>query len=274
MSKKFIYNLIFFLLFINILTGCSTIAVHSENLMKSRLKNNDITRFIHNDNEYIILNDTYNPEQLGQKISSIDQIRVVNLKGHILTSEPFDQHLLTYLDTMNKLNTEHSQFILTYYNVYLPLENNTNLIVDINGSYHKAILADTITQEDVIFTFILPGTIDDPERTMLIGPLHDAFKLNPINPTQIIFDNTIYQITTEQVLPEDLDEFLSAFYEKIKLSVDNTQILEQAGFFDIEWIHTAAQATWFYGDIFKINNVDPNVSFAVKVNNNYYKVAK
>lgn len=155
-----------------------------------------------------------------------------------------------------------AKYIIPFLNVYADSNHASNLIVDVNGEYHKATLNNQLTGAETIFDFRIAA-----EKAA------GDFELNPTNATQIICDNRVYQVTTETVSKEQLENYMDILAEKVIFDADTKLPLTKEKMNQIDWTGNSSEQmreSWFYVDVYEISDTDPAVAVAVKVNNQYH----
>ena len=155
-----------------------------------------------------------------------------------------------------------AKYIIPFLNVYADPNNASNLIVDVNGGYHKATLSNQLTGAEIILDFRIAA-----EKAA------SNFELNPTNTTQIICDNRVYQVTTETVSKGQLGKYMDILAEKVTFDADTKLPLTKEEMKQIDWTGSSSEQTresWFYVDVYEISGTNPADAVAVKVNNQYH----
>ena len=134
---------------------------------------------------------------------------------------------------------------------------------DVNEGHHKAILTEKITTQDTIFDF----------TSLKHESLSNQFKINPENATQLICNDTVYQVTSETVSDSELGNYITAVAEQITFDSDTKKPLSKDELNSIDWFGKDSKKRdfWVYSDIYEISGIAVTEAVAVKINNQYYK---
>lgn len=138
------------------------------------------------------------------------------------------------------------------------------LTVDVNGSFHKAILADKISEKDTLIQIEKPNEDNN-------------FTINKENCTQLINGNAIYQITNEVVTSDQTEKYLDIIAEKVLFDMNTKLPISKSEQNQIDWTGEKSQniqrVNWFYQSVYTIKGQQPDTAVAIKINNEY-RVAK
>ena len=200
-------------------------------------------------------------ENLGEWIGYIRQLVAVDNTGAIIVQENIEDATFHALSDLAE-KAPDAKYIIPFLNVYADPNNASNLIVDVNGEYHKATLSNQLTGAETIFDFRIAAEKASSD-----------FELNPTNATQIISDNKVYQVTTETVSKEQLGNYMDILAEKVIFDADTKLPLTKMEMNQIDWTGSSSEQTresWFYVDVYEISDTDPADAVAVKVNNQYH----
>lgn len=223
------------------------------------LNEEDITLFNYKDEEYTILNDTVANNDLGGWVGYVRQFVVVNEEGKILLQENIEN--ISFKNLSNLANTvPEAKYIIPFLNIYSPKKDSNHLIIEVNGSYHKAIPSEQVTDQDLKLDFRSDKGNDD-----------NNYQINPQNATQLISNNKIYQVTTETITREKLGGYLDVLAKPVVFDEDNKHPLTQEELNKISWSgEVSHRIQWFYSEIYEISGVNIDDAIAVKINNQYY----
>ena len=103
--------------------------------------------------------------------------------------------------------------------------------------------------------------------------LSNQFKINPENATQLICNDTVYQVTSETVSDSELGNYITAVAEQITFDSDTKKPLSKDELNSIDWFGKDSKKRdfWVYSDIYEISGIAVTEAVAVKINNQYYK---
>lgn len=166
--------------------------------------------------------------------------------------------------TVPVLNKEN--FLLELTATVFPLVISIVMIltVDVNGSFHKAILADKISEKDTLIQIEKPNEDNN-------------FTINKENCTQLINGNAIYQITNEVVTSDQTEKYLDIIAEKVLFDMNTKLPISKSEQNQIDWTGEKSQniqrVNWFYQSVYTIKGQQPDTAVAIKINNEY-RVAK
>lgn len=225
------------------------------------LNHGDVTQFTYKGDRYTILDDTMKNENLGEWLGYIRQLVAVDNTGAIVVQENIEDSTFHALSDLAE-KAPDAKYIIPFLNVYADPSNASNLIVDVNGEYHKATLSNQLTGTETIFDFRIAA-----EKAA------SDFEPNSTNATQIICDNRVYQVTTETVSKEQLGNYMDILAEKVIFDADTKLPLTKEEMNQIDWTGNSSEQTresWFYVDVYEISDTDPADAVAVKVNNQYH----
>lgn len=249
----------------SLFSGCSfvkeQIKEYADDKEPCVLNHGDVTQFTYKGDCYTILDDTMKNENLGEWIGYIRQLVAVDNTGAIIVQENIEDATFHALSDLAE-KAPDAKYIIPFLNVYADPNNASNLIVDVNGEYHKATLSNQLTGAETIFDFRIAAEKASSD-----------FELNPTNATQIICDNKVYQVTTETVSKEQLGNYMDILAEKVIFDADTKLPLTKEEMNQIDWTGSSSEQTresWFYVDVYEISDTDPADAVAVKVNNQYH----
>ena len=244
------------------LAGCSLhdkIKEYSSNKEQCCLNTENATQFVYKGNDYTILEDTVSNGGLGEWIGYIRQLIAVDETGKILLQENIETATFQMLADLADKASE-AAYIIPFLNVYAAPNTDDYLIVDVNGGYHKAVI--NIKDTDTIFDF------KDTEQSM-----SGKFKINPRNSTQLLCGGTLYQVTSDTILNDELGSYIDILAESVTFDTETKRPLSKEDLSKIDWYGENAgqkREQWFYGDICEICGTDKTEAVAVKINNCYY----
>lgn len=251
------------------LGGCAPlqqrIAEYSDGKEPCYLNAEDVTQFTYKGNRYTILNETVPNSRLGEWVGYIRQLVAVNEAGEILVQADIEAAAFQSLADLAD-SAPDAAYIIPYLNVYAAPDDASCLIVDANGSYHRAILSSECTEADTVFAF----------RTAA-QTAGNAFTINPQDATQLLCDGAVYQVTTEKVSADQLGNCMDILAETVTFDADTRLPLTKKELTGIDWFGTDSDShreRWFYMDVYEIEGISVNEAVAVKVNNQYYRAQK
>lgn len=246
-----------------VLTGCSLqdkIKEYSKDKEECLLNSENVTQFTYKGDSYTILEEKVPNSSLGAWVGYIRKLTVVNEEGKILSQENTETADLSLVTDIED-NDFQDTYVIPFLNVYAAPNDDTFLIVDARGEYHKAILSRDVTEAHEIFQYKAGGESEG-----------GSFELNPQNATQLIRNDTIYQVTSESVSQEELGNFLDMIAEHVTFDVDTKLPLSNEELMQFDWSGTESgkREDRIYQKIYEISGVDSNEAIAVEVNNKYY----
>ncbi len=253
-----------FLGFCIIFTGCSSIQnminKYSDSKEQCLLNDNNITQFEFDGKSYTILEDAVTEKSLGEWVGYIRKMAATDDSGAVLIQENIESTSFRSLADLSE-KSPNAKYIVPFLNIYSSSEYEGYLLVDVKGSYHKAVLSDEITEADIIFDF---KTATDN--------INSNYKLNPENATQLISDDVIYQVTDEKISDEKLGKYIDFLAERVVFNAETKKALTNDDLNKIDWTGTSDEKreSWFYADVYEISGIDTAEAIAVKVNNQYY----
>ena len=246
-----------------LLSGCSLVQeqmkAYADGKEHCVLNSGDVTQFTYQREPYTILDDTIKNENLGEWIGYIRQLAAVDDTGAIIVQENIEDAVFHSNLADEALG---AKYIIPFLNVYADPNNASNLIVDVNGGYHKAIPSNQLTESEMVFDYRALAETADSD-----------FEVNLTNATQIICDNRVYQVTTETVSENQLGDYIDILAEKVIFDAETKIPLTKAEMNEIDWTGSAGVQTresWFYVDVYEISDTDPADAVAVKVNHQYH----
>lgn len=266
-SKKQAAIILATLLITSTITGCGTlqnkISEYTSTKEQCELNPNDITKFSYKEKDYIILEETVSNAELGEWVGYIRQYVIADKTGRILDKENVEDTSLQMLEDLGKKETEET-YMIPFLNVYAT-DETACLIVDANGSYHKAVSVENFKETDTVFQFQKGNQREG-----------SGFQINPEDPTQLLCNEEIYQITSETVSREELGNYLTVLAQNITFDMDTKKILSKEESLDIDWTGEKGEqqrVNWVYKEVYEISGTDILNAVAVCINNKYH-VAK
>lgn len=247
-----------------LLSGCASfqqkIEEYSADKEQCFLNMENVTQFTYKSQNYTILEDTVSNGSLGEWLGYIRKLAAINENGKILIQENIEKTTFKSLaDLTEKAPT--AAYIIPFLNVYAAPDDTTNLIVDVNGGYHKAVLSDTVTDECTVFNY----------KNTNQGK-NGGFEVNPNNATQLIRNNVAYQVTSDIISEDELGSYIDIIAENITFDVDTKKPLSKEEMNSIDWYGTNNQSreNWVYVDVYEVASKDASEIVAVEVNNQYH----
>lgn len=263
MNKKI--SLLFSLLVLcSLFSGCTIlheeINEFSRDKVSCYLNTVDVTQFTCKDQKYTILNETVSNGDLGDWIGYIRKLAAVDEGGRILLQENIvDATFQTLADLSEKASD--AAYIIPFLNVYTAPNDNSYLIVDVNGGYYKAIPSEAVTNENVVFDYKDTGKSTSGK-----------FTINPKNATQLICDGVIYQVTPEIVDSDKIGTFLAALAQNVTFDNDTKKALSKEELNRIDWSgqNNQGRTNWIYAGVYEVTGIESTELVAVEVNNQYH----
>lgn len=250
------------------ITGCSIfekgIDEYSKNKEECVLNTDNVTQFTYKGDNYTILDEMLSNSELGEWVGYIRKLAVIDSNGEILLQQ--DTEKATFKTLADIADSEpEAAYIIPFLNVYtLKGKNTPELIVDANGSYHKAVPGRSVTDKDIIFRF------NQKTKENIAGD----FSINTQDCTQLLCKDKVYQITDEIVSDETIGEYIDmiaksyTFDSETKLQIPNEEL------YHIDWSgkeqHSQKREQWTIGDIYEIVGKDRTDSIAVEINSEYH----
>lgn len=246
------------------MVGCvplqNKIEAYSNDKVVCYLNTENVTQFDYQSKNYTILNDTVSNSDLGDLVGYIRQMAAVNESGQILFQENMiEVSVQTLADITQK--APDAAYTVPFLNVYAAPNDNSYLIVDVNGAYHKAVPTKSITEADAIFDYKAAAKNSS-----------NAFVINPENATQLICDDITYQMTEETIATEKLGNFLAVLAQNVTFDADTKKPLSKNELNRMDWAGENHQRreNWFYTDVYEVRGFAVSEAVAVEVNNQYY----
>ena len=249
-----------------ILSGCSIIDnqidKYSSDKEQCYLNQLNVTEFTYLQNDYIILDEICSNENLKEWVGYIRKMVAINENGEILLQEEINSSLISSIKDL--ASEKDAKYVLSFLNVYKENDSSDNLIIDINGSYHKCIKKVNFTSDKAVFDYKKHGNSDALNN----------FKINENNATQLINNEAIYQVTTKVLDKNQLGNYLDIIAENVTFDDNTNQVLSKDQLLEIDWLGENKDTSitiWMYLDIYEIIDIDSSISVAVKINNEYYQ---
>lgn len=140
----------------SLFSGCSFVKEQIKEYANDKepcvLNHSDVTQFTYKGDCYTILDDTMKNENLGEWIGYIRQLVAVDNTGAIIVQENIEDATFHALSDLAE-KAPDATYIIPFLNVYADPNHASNLIVDVNGEYHKATLSNQLTEAETIFDF-------------------------------------------------------------------------------------------------------------------------
>lgn len=246
------------------LTGCSfqdKVNEYSKDKEECLLNTENVTQFTYKGDSYTILEETVPNSGLGAWVGYIRKLTVIDEDGKILQQENTEAADISSLKKIAD-SDDKAAYIIPFLNVYAAPNDDTFLIVDARGEYHKAVLSRDVTEEQKVFSYRAGGEAEG-----------GSFVLNPQNATQLIRDNIIYQVTSQQVSEAELGNFLDMIAERVTFDVETKLPLSEEDLKKIDWSGTESREREdrMYQGIYEISGVDSSEAVAVEIDGNYYR---
>lgn len=246
------------------LTGCSfrdKVNAYSKDKEECLLNTDDVTRFTYKGDSYTILEETVPNSSLGAWVGYIRKLTVVDENGKILQQENTEAADISSLKNIT-IDDAGAAYIIPFLNVYAAPNDDTFLIVDARGEYHKAVLSSNVTEAQTVFQYKAGGNAEG-----------GSFALNPQNATQFIRGDVVYQVTSQQVSESELGNLLDMVAERVTFDTATKRPLSNEELKKIDWSgnESGDREDRMYQGIYEISGVDSNEAVAVEVDGNYYR---
>lgn len=271
MIKKMILLVVAILLMGASMTGCSVLEKGIDEYSKDKeecvLNTDNVTQFTYKGDSFTILDDTLSNSELGEWVGYIRKLAVIDSNGKILLQQDTEKATFKTLADIADSKPD-AAYIIPFFNVYTVKDGNTQeLIVDVNGGYHKAILNSFVTDKDTIFRY--------NQKTEATA--EGEFTINTQNCTQLLCGDKVYQITDETVPYENIGEYIDIIAESYTFDNDTKLQIPKEELYHIDWSgkekSSQKREQWTIGGIYEILDKDRTDSVAVEVNSEY-RVAK
>ena len=231
------------------------------------LNTDNVTQFTYKGDSFTILDDTLSNSELGEWVGYIRKLAVIDSNGKILLQQDTEKATFKTLADIADSKPD-AAYIIPFLNVYTVKDGNTQeLIVDVNGGYHKAILNRFVTDKDTIFRY--------NQKTEATA--EGEFTINTQNCTQLLCGDKVYQITDETVPYENIGEYIDIIAESYTFDNDTKLQIPKEELYHIDWSgkekSSQKREQWTIGGIYEILDKDRTDSVAVEVNSEY-RVAK
>lgn len=262
MKKCFILAFITVLI-CSIFAGCSLTKGKDnlKNVKECELDSGDVTKFTYDKKVYRILNENVSDDKIGSIVGSIKKVAILNKNGEIIGQVDIGFKELSKV----KEKYEDAAGIVNFLNVYKSADSDSYLIVDADGNYKKAVLADTVKDEKQYFNY--KECIKSSEDT-------GDFTVSSENAAKILSGSITYDVTDEIISKDKLDTYLSCISKDITFDKDTKKPLstKELSKVDVSGKNESSQNRdeWFYTDVYSIQGVDENSAVAVKINEKFH----
>lgn len=245
------------------MSGCSLlkneIAERKSKREYCTLNEKDATVFTCGGTEYVILQDTVEKDTLGAWVGYIQKLAALNKKCAVL-----ELWELNLSEASTKELPFDTAYVIQYLNIYQNSKDNQELIIDVNGGFHKAI--PKAQADDAVSVIRFEEAQAEPAGDITI---------NVNNCTQLLYGSSVYQITETAISKNELDTYLSVigtnkvFDSRTNLEIPRSDLKKV----EIEPGELSKQERidWTYGTVFSIVNIDKSQSIAVEINNQYLR---
>lgn len=267
MKKKAFIFILAAVLVSGLLSSCSVLRREIEQYSSDKeeciLNSDNVTQFTYQEKSFTILNDTVTKKDLGAWVGYIRQLAVIDASGKILLKQ--DTKKATIKTLADIADKEPNAFaVIPFLNVYETKDNaEKNLIVDVNGRYHKAVQTEAVKNSDQIFRY-------DQEQFKTASA---NFTVNPKDCTQVMRADHVYQITDTPVSDEQIGEFLDVIAQSIVFDKETKLEIPKEDLLKIDWGGKGSsqqqRESWAYGEVHAIQNTDVSDSVAVEINSEY-----
>ena len=241
MPKTLFLVIVYFLIFT--LTSCS---LYNDNYPTCEFIDSYIT--VKCDlKDYTILDETVDEINIGEKKYKINQYIIVDENNTVLG---FEKSLLDF----KKIKQKYSKVkdTISVRSLYSNKNNDSELIIDVNGNYHRAILSDQLKGEKVYE----------------YQSIEQNFSINYENVTQLISEDKIYQITDQIISDDEIGDFVYILAKSIIFDADTKKEITNKELLQVDKNVDQKRTHWIYGDVRILKNGKNN--YAVKINNDYH----
>ena len=242
------------------LSGCSLLDKEIANRKSEReecvLNELDASLFTYDGTEYRILEDTVDRNQLGSWVGYIQKYAVLDEQYAVL------KMLKMSLTELKSALPDTAIYLILYLNIYNQ-KDSKDLIIDVDGGYHKAVPQDQAGDAKVI------------EFKALQTEGEGQITVHEDDCTQIWIGNSLYQITDVKIGNEELGEYIGVlavnkvFDTETKMEISRDDLIK----IEIEPGELSKQkrSSWTYGMIYSISGTDQGDAIAVQINNEYLR---
>ncbi|MFP3153451.1 NisI/SpaI family lantibiotic immunity lipoprotein [Lachnospiraceae bacterium ZAX-1] len=260
--KKIVSTMVVFLLCFG-MSGCSLLENEIADRKSEReyciLNEKNATIFTYGGTEYVILADTVEGDSIGAWVGYIQKFAVIDKQGAVLELREIE--LSEFAASALPDGTAH---VVQFFNIYEESGDGQGLIIDVDGSFHKAISKEQLDDSLAVISYKEWQDVSDGE-----------WKISAGNCTNIVYNERVYQITDSTINESELDTFLGVigtgkvFDSKTKLEISKSELGK------IETLpgelSKQERTSWTYDTVFSIVNTDTNKFIAVEINNKYLR---
>ena len=255
--KNMLVSVVLMSLLCFLIAGCAPLENRINEFSKDKilcyLNTENVTQFTYKAHNYTILNETVSNGDLGDWAGYIRKLAAVDEGGRILLQENIvDATFQTLADLPEKASD--AAYIIPFLNVYTAPNDNSYLIVDVNGGYYKAIPSETVTNENVVFDY------KTTEKKT-----NGKFTINPENATQLLCDGVIYQVTPETVDSDKIGTFLAVLAQNVTFDNDTKKALSKEELNRIDWSgqNDQGRTNWIYAGVYEVTGIESTELVAV-----------
>lgn len=244
--------------------GCTSLKKEADSRRSEReyciLNENDATAFTYAGTEYIILEEVIERDALGAWVGYIQKFALLDNQYAVLELREVDLSNAS----MSNLPDE-TVYGVQFFNIYCEKETEgQNLIIDVNGDFHKAIPKEQLNDTAIIISFKELNAVSD-----------GSIAIHSEDCTQIVYADGTYQITEIETSESELDAYLGVIgAHRVFNANTNREILEGTlGKVEIVPGELSEQVriSWNNGAVYSINSIETSQLIAIKINDKYLR---
>lgn len=245
-------------------SGCSLLENEIDNRRNEReyctLNKKDATIFTYSGKEYAILEDTVARDALGSWVGYIQKFAVLDKQNAVLELRDVELSESAIGNIPDK-----AAYVVQFFNIYLDKDTDgQNLIIDVDGGFHKAIPKEQANDTSTIIAFEELDTASD-----------GSISIHSENCTQIVYLGNVYQITETTIDEHMLDTFLGVIAEHRVFDANTNREIPKSELGKIETtpgeLSQQVRTSWSYGTVYSISNTNKSQSIAIEINNQYLR---
>lgn len=272
-NKKFLYIIVVLSIFCGIIfKGCDDVFNEikhvSDNKPICSLNTDDVTMFDYNQEQYRILDEQVSEDNIGELVAHINKLVTIDKNGKIVNQRNIGIGATKNLSKM-KENYPDAAAILPFQNIYKAKKSDSFLIVDVDGSYRKAVLSKSITDKKKVFN------IKDKIKG---GDENGEFTVSKNDATQLCCSGKVYQVTNSTIVEDKLGQYLDCIAESVTFDANKKKPLTKKELSAIDWQGNKqakeARKTWLYSDVYEIQGRSTDDVVAVRINDEKFYIAK
>ena len=254
-----------------LLYGCSVIDSEIGRRRSSKeectINKENPTEFFYEGTAYTILDAIVPKDELGDWVGFIQKLAFIDENNAITNIKEIDTSSMMNLNELVKDVDDKAVYAIPYHNVYKSLSgDNKEVIIDAAGDFHRAIPTEELKENDVIISL---------DKLKLETTSTEKFVIDPQNCTNLIWGDAHYQITEEVISYDELGEYMGTLAKRITFDNDTKQEISKSDLWKIEVVpgelSNQSRISCDYGNVYKINGMEPQQAIAVEINSQYVK---